>query len=219
MPRPMLPSCCPHLACTLLKLLRGCWGTVLLGCSPAGGLLGYSPACHARALRRVCACAPAADACCLGSILLAVPVASTGRLPGLAGKVGCDAVGWAAARRGVVPAHPPCLCVHAPHGACVRVCGCAGAPGAPAQNLEARRLVVRNPVVFYQSATQAAGSSNVLHLLRFAPPVKLVQGQVFRVRPRPRACRVPARLHAHGHLARKPSPAAVPAPRAARASL
>lgn len=60
------------------------------------------------------------------------------------------------------------------------------------KNLEGRRLVTRNPVVFSahvgSHSTSNTTTSSVLHLTRFAPGIKLLPGQMFKA-----SARVPCR--------------------------
>ncbi len=67
------------------------------------------------------------------------------------------------------------------------------------QNLETRKLVVKNPVVFAPPGATVTVSS-VLHLPRFQPAVKLGPGQMFKVSPRSRPAPFPALVVSYSAL-------------------
>ncbi len=71
-----------------------------------------------------------------------------------------------------------CMCVSVSHG-CVCVCMCVSLT----QNLEERGLIQRTPVMIHDVVKNNASclTTNVLHLIRFAPPVRLGPYQVFKV--------------------------------------
>lgn len=54
------------------------------------------------------------------------------------------------------------------------------------QQLEQRGLLLKNPAMIAAKGAGQHAISNLIHLTRFAPPIKLGPQQMFKVRPVPR---------------------------------